>query len=129
MIEPNEYTVITIPGKMLGIKNGKMCSKDGKKVIDKPESRKFKKWLTDYLIENYGDLKFEGKVSIGYRFYMEDNRRIDCSNMLQGIEDCLQKAGIIKDDSWQWCSIAYAEGELAKSKKEVRAEVMIIDEQ
>ena len=84
---------------MLGIKNGKMCSRDGKKVIDKPEIRKFKKWLTDYLIENYGDLKFEGKVSIGYRFYMEDNRRIDCSNMLQGIEDCLQKAGIIKDDS------------------------------
>ena len=95
MIEPNEYTVITIPGKMLGIKNGKMCSKDGKKVVDKPEIRKFKKWLTDYLIENYGDLKFEGKVSIGYRFYMEDNRRIDCSNMLQGIELLMLRASLL----------------------------------
>ena len=120
---------IIIPGKALSVKNDKMVSKDGKKIIDKPEARKWKKWLTDYLVENYGNIDFtDHKVSAGYKFYMPDNRKQDPSNMLQGIEDCLQKAGIIKDDSWQFYSIAYAFGELAKTKKDARIEVTLFAE-
>lgn len=124
----NDFVKIDIPGKILSVKNMKMSPAGTNKVIDKPEAREWKKWLTDYLISEYGNIRFEEKVSIGYKFKMPGMSRQDCSNMIQGIEDCLQKAGIIRDDTWQLCSIAYAYGELAKSSKEVGAEVCIFED-
>lgn len=129
-MEKNQSSFIVIPFKPMPVKNMKMPLKrkdGGVSLIDKPEAREYKKKLDEYLLENYSNIRFEGKVSIGYHFYISTNGRIDCSNMLQGIEDALQRVGIIEDDTWQKCSIAYAEGFPVASKKDERSEIMIFN--
>jgi len=38
-------------------------------------------------------------VEVTFEFYMKDKKRYDLSNLIQGAEDALVKAGILKDDS------------------------------
>ena len=46
---------------------------------------------------------FTDRVGITYLFRVKDNRRRDLDNMEASINDAIVKAGIIVDDSWQWC--------------------------
>jgi len=38
-------------------------------------------------------------VAVEFLFFMKDKKRYDLSNLIQGAEDALVKAGILKDDS------------------------------
>lgn len=69
---------------------------------------------------------FEGAVSVAYSFYVKDNRRRDLDNMIASINDCLVKAGVLMDDSWQTLSIGGASAEIDSRKP--RAEIIIFDD-
>lgn len=38
--------------------------------------------------------------SIAYKVYAPDKRVSDLTNKIEGVNDCLVKAGVIKDDNW-----------------------------
>lgn len=123
-----KHAKLVVPGVARSVKNEKMPSKGAvPKLIDKPEARKWKKWLYDYLVENYGNIKFDTRVSVYYKHYLPDMKRRDLSNMIQGIEDCMVRAGIIVDDSVQWYSISGVDGCIVKDPKNARCEVYIYE--
>lgn len=97
-------------------------------IVDTPKAREYKKQVDAFLRENYGNVRFDGKVAIGYHFFLATNGRQDCTNMAQGIEDAFQRVGIMDDDTWQKCSVAYADGFPCATKEEERSEVMIFSD-
>ena len=54
---------------------------------------------------------------------MKDDRKRDLDNMIASCNDCLVKAGLLKDDCWQLLSIGGASAEI--DKKNPRAELWI----
>lgn len=42
---------------------------------------------------------YEGRVALFIKFFQSDRRRWDLDNRLKALQDCLQLAGVIKDDS------------------------------
>ena len=42
---------------------------------------------------------FKGRVSLNVKFYVSDKRKWDLDNRLKALQDCLQMAKIIEDDS------------------------------
>lgn len=56
----------------------------------------------------------EGKVTIAYEFRVKDNRARDLDNMMASVNDVLVKAGLLKDDSWQYLAIGGADATINK---------------
>jgi len=46
-----------------------------------------------------GVMKIRSDVEVTFEFFLKDKRRYDLSNLIQGPEDALVKAGILDDDS------------------------------
>lgn len=65
----------------------------------------------------------DGKAYITYKFFVKDNRGRDSDNMVCTVNDALVKAGLIKDDSWQWLACDGYDAEIDKDKP--RAEITI----
>ena len=42
---------------------------------------------------------FEGRTILNVKFFVAEKRKWDMDNRLKALQDCLQMAGIIKDDS------------------------------
>ena len=74
-------------------------------------TRKYKDWEKSavdqlwvqrmrYMAEMVGIWKpIDMYVEVSFEFYMRDKKRYDLSNLIQGPEDALVKAQILKDDS------------------------------
>jgi Holliday junction resolvase RusA-like endonuclease len=46
-----------------------------------------------------GEFRIRSDVEVTFEFFLKDKRRYDLSNLYQGPEDALVKAGILEDDS------------------------------
>ena len=46
-----------------------------------------------------GEFRIRSDVEVTFEFFLKDKRRYDLSNLIQGPEDALVKAGILEDDS------------------------------
>ncbi len=93
----------TIPGKAYVKKNTMKIGKYGAYY-----SKEYTAWMKTaslYIIKPVAD--FDLIKSIDYyhqaefRFYFKNHQgESDCSNIVEGVQDCLTKAGIIKDDKY-----------------------------
>lgn len=65
----------------------------------------YAEWETAALWQLKGKGKVENyPVAVTVIFHVKDNRGRDLDNMLASVMDCLQKAEIIENDSWQFCA-------------------------
>lgn len=105
---------ITITGQTPSKKNNRKPYVRNGRIMNFPNP-KYVKWEKEALKEIallFNKVKFDNKVSIVYYFYVDSNRRRDLDNMIASINDCLVKAGVIKDDSWQTLEIGGASAEI-----------------
>ena len=64
------------------------------------ETRDFQDRITALLREQWQDKDtFTGPVFLSIYFYPSNKRRWDIDNRVKALQDCLEKAGIIHDDS------------------------------
>ncbi len=114
MIETNEYILYDKPERIADftIPLRPYIKKNSQQIVySKKNNRPF-------IIQNSNYLKYEKdceyfvpKLSINYPvniktvFYMPTRRRVDLSNLLEGIHDILTKYGCIEDDN---CNIIYS---------------------
>lgn len=71
------------------------------------KKREVKQWQTDAKHRLVGsakhlDLPLMGKLRLTIICYTKNERRMDVDNRIKAVQDCLQDAGIIKDDSQIW---------------------------
>lgn len=81
------------------------AGKSGRCVFYK--KREVKQWQAEarqQLKENSGHLTLPlmGRLRLVIICYTKNNRRMDVDNRIKAVQDCLQEAGIIKDDSQIW---------------------------
>ena len=90
-------------------------------------SKAVKAWQEDVAIQlkSYKGCA-DGKVTIAYQFYVKDDRRRDLTNMIQGVEDALVRAELIKDDAWQYVALGGADAEIDRERP--RCELWIEEE-
>lgn len=92
---------VTIPGRPGILKNGKRIFRRGKKIIVLPK-QKYASWEQSAILvcraAMAGDT-IRSRCEMIIRFYAKNlQHEADLSNMLQGPEDVLQKAGVIEND-------------------------------
>lgn len=87
--------VITITGRPISKKRSYRPRKSGGFYL----SKSYKNWENQALwqLKNYKE-KHTGKVHISYEFQMKGKLDTDMDNMRAGVNDILEKAGIIDDD-------------------------------
>lgn len=110
---------IVILGQVPPKKNSKQLFMRGGRPM-MVSSKAYLEWEKDALSQ----LKaFKGqadeKVTIAYQFYVKDLRARDLDNMIASVNDALIKAGLLKDDSWQWAAIGAADAELDRDNPRV----------
>lgn len=88
---------LTILGRPISKKNSRIALRNGMNIPSKAY-RAFEKLALDQLGSRYELLR--GQVVARYTFYMKGKLDADCDNMIAGINDILQKAGIIEDDCY-----------------------------
>lgn len=92
---------ITIPGRVAILKNSKRIFGRGRKKIVIP-SPKYVAWEDEALAAVLGSYKGQAidfPCEVHAKFYFANHQgEADLSNMIQGPEDVLQKAGILKND-------------------------------
>lgn len=92
---------LIIGGRPYVLKNNKRIYGRGRKKIVLP-SKKYSAWETDACLsvrkQYQGDpINFE--VGITYKFYFENRMaEADTSNLIEGVQDVLQKMGVIEND-------------------------------
>jgi Holliday junction resolvase RusA-like endonuclease len=91
-------TQIIINGRVASLKNSKQVFfRNGKIIFTSSEAWKKFEALSLHQLRGYSGEKFKRNVDIDYIFEMKGNG-IDIDNAITGINDLLQKAGIIDDD-------------------------------
>lgn len=111
---------IVLLGQVPSQKNRKPIArrKDGSSYPYTP--KEVKDWQNDALKQLMAYRgRAEGRVVMTYQFYVKDNRRRDLTNMMQAVEDILVKAGLLKDDCWQYVGIGGADAEIDKANPRV----------
>jgi Holliday junction resolvase RusA-like endonuclease len=92
---------ITIPGRVGILKNGKSIFVKHGRLFVIPK-QKYVDWEKMAVLECKSQFRGETidtPVEMRAKFYFPNHQHeIDCSNGVQGPEDVLQKAGVIKDD-------------------------------
>lgn len=119
---------IVISGQTPSKKNNRKPYVRNGRIMNFPNP-KYVKWEKEALQELallYSNAQFTEKVSIAYSFYVDSNRRRDLDNMIASVNDCLVKAGIISDDSWQTLDIGGASAEI--DSRRPRAEIIIFND-
>ena len=78
---------------------------------------------------NYEPITLNYPIYCHYRIFRETKRRCDLSNLIEGINDILQQAGFIDDDSYKFLiPVWHSEFEsLEFDKVNPRAEITITD--
>jgi Holliday junction resolvase RusA-like endonuclease len=90
-----------IPGRCIVKKNGQRVygRGRGKRVVYTP---KFLEWQSRAMVILLGPLKsilIDGQVTAHFRFYFANRAsEADVSNLVEGPQDALVKAGVLKDD-------------------------------
>lgn len=114
---------IKILGQTPSKKNQRNLFVRNGRIVNIP-SKKHAEWEKDALLQLRAYKgQADGKVTVAYQFYVKDNRARDIDNMVASVNDVLVKAGLIKDDSWQWVAIGAADAEI--DKKNPRVEIWI----
>jgi Holliday junction resolvase RusA-like endonuclease len=91
-------TEIVINGRVASLKNSKQIFwRNGKIIFTSSKAWKSFEELALWQLKKYNAIKFNRDVDIDYIFEMKGNC-IDIDNAITGINDLLQKAGIIDDD-------------------------------
>lgn len=93
--------VLTIPGRVISLKNSKriVCRGRFPKVLP---SERYAQWRLDAIAAH--SCSFKGHLvdypcEVHARFYFKNRaNEADLSNMIQGPEDLMQELGILKDD-------------------------------
>ena len=63
------------------------------------ECREYQQRIVEELTSHWHGAPFEGSLALIISFTTKDRRRWDIDNRLKALQDCLEMAGIIKDDS------------------------------
>ena len=63
------------------------------------ECREYQQRIVEELTSHWHGVPFEGRLALIISFTTKDRRRWDIDNRLKALQDCLEMAGIIKDDS------------------------------
>jgi Holliday junction resolvase RusA-like endonuclease len=99
---------LTITGNPTTKKNHRpifISKKTGKRFIAKSETLRQYEQATIWQLKSAKrkiknvNLPISTEVNITYAFYLPTKRKVDLSNLIEAPQDCLQEAGIIKDDS------------------------------
>ena len=98
---------ITIPGLPPSVNNSYRAAKGKARhclFYKKKEVKKWQAMATGLLEEAVKglDVPFIGKLKLKIVCYTKNNRRMDVDNRIKAVQDCLQAAGVIKDDSQIW---------------------------
>jgi len=88
------------------------------------------RWLAykDLIAMSYrsqGGVTFFNPVSVGYIFYLKDNRRIDLDNLIKGINDALNRLAWPDDDVKHIRQYDYARAVIDTSLEEERVKITI----
>ena len=115
---------ITILGQVPSKKNNRINTRSGRSF----PSKKYTEWhknSTFQLKPLLGRLSklTSKKVTINYRFYVQDLRRRDSSNMLESINDLLVDLKILEDDDWKHLRIRSADAELDRENPRCELEI------
>lgn len=115
---------IVITGQTPAKKNSRRGVVRNGRIMNFP-SKIYTEWEKQALVELSMGYKgcAEGPVTIAYHFYVKDDRKRDLDNMIASCNDCLVKAGLLKDDCWQLLSCGGASAEI--DRKNPRAELWI----
>jgi Holliday junction resolvase RusA-like endonuclease len=115
---------VTIKGQTPAKKNSRRGVVRNGRIMNFP-SKIYMAWEKEALYELKQNYKGQADkpVTIAYSFFVADNRKRDLDNMIASVNDCLVKAGLIKDDCWQYLSIGGANAEI--DKKNPRVELWI----
>lgn len=91
---------IRLPFRVASKKNSKRIITTGRypRMIPSKYYVEFEAKAIKYLEENYSNIKFEGAVYIDYKFFMKGKLDADADNLEAGINDVLEKTGIIDND-------------------------------
>ena len=84
-------------------------------------SKDYLAWERDAIIEirsNWNEKTILRCESITYDFLFPDKRVRDLSNAVEGVNDALVLAGVLKDDRWQFTGNITLTGQLANNKAE-----------
>jgi Holliday junction resolvase RusA-like endonuclease len=86
---------MVITGRPISKKRNYLRAKNGRMYL----SKAYKTWETDALwqLKKYKEVH-QGKLMANYVFQMKGRLSTDLDNMVAGVNDVLQKAGIIQDD-------------------------------
>lgn len=76
----------------------KVGYRNGKPFIYKEQIREYD-MIVNEIVNKYKGNVIEGSVHIRYEFVFPDNKKRDIDNRLKIINDCLETAGVLKDDS------------------------------
>jgi crossover junction endodeoxyribonuclease RusA len=71
----------------------------GSKVLLSEAGRKYRKAVADIVLVSFARLRSESDLKVAIRFIQPDRRRRDVDNLLKGLFDSMQHAGVYKDDS------------------------------
>ena len=96
-----KLTTLVIPGRVMVKKNSKQISKRGGRIFVR-SSNQFTRWEAIASLELRKQFKgnpFEQELEAHFEFHFANKQsEPDASNCIEGPQDCLQKAGIIKND-------------------------------
>ena len=96
----NEKELIHVALKGLPPTVNQMYRNCGTRRYKTPETREFQDGLVAILKSLWGDKPcFNGRAGLRLFFSQKDKRRWDIDNRVKALQDCLQAAGVIKDDS------------------------------
>ena len=117
---------VVITGQTPAKKNSRQGAVRNGRIMNFP-SKIYATWEKSALLQLKMSYKgcAEGKVTIAYQFFVADDRKRDIDNMIASCNDCLVKAGMIKDDCWQYLAIGGADAEIDRANPRV---VMWIEE-
>lgn len=91
-------------GNVPSKKNSRIITKARGRVVSIP-SKKYREWHKEVSaqLDEAGGVppKYDSRVRITCRFWLDSNRRKDLDNEYASILDWLQDVGILEDDRWQ----------------------------
>ena len=97
------YQTLVFPGQTIVKKNSQRVVRFGNHSSIRP-SAAYDKWEKATMLNitvTHREAILDYPVYIHYKFYRKDRRKFDLSNMCEGINDLMQKCGVIVDDDFR----------------------------
>lgn len=120
-----------LKGEVPAKKNSRITLRNGKTI----PSKNYQKWHENALFQLIFAKKMQKlhkfldfPLSIKITLTHGDLKRRDGDNALSSILDILQDAGIIKDDSWQFCRRLFVENTYEKNNPLCEIEINLLEQ-